>query len=585
VTTGATAPQRGRIAFAGLDFDRLARPALAVAVIASGLLLFHLTRGTSFWADDWSWIASRRGDTVNAFLAPYNGHLSLIPVAIYRLMFAVFGIGSYTPYRAVVIVLSLVVAVLVFTYARTRTGETVALLLATSMLFLGPGWQDTMWGFQIPWLLVCVAGIVALMLLERRTAPADAAACGLTLLAVCSTSLGLAFAIGIAVDLALTRRRWRDAWIVAIPLVLYVIWLLHYHPSAIDATAIPSIPLSIAKAAAASLSVLTGLSGVAPFEDTGASLTCGWPLVVIAAVLVLGRARTVRLPARAISLAATFAVFAASVSIAHGALATALTSRYIYVYCLLAALLAAELARGIRPSRLVLGSLCVLTLAAVISNVGSLRSAGAYLRNAGAATDGALTVLDLDHGGVTPNTPARVALYPFLKLSAGSYFDARRVLDTPAYTVAQLRHANSIAQSTADAQLLGDGDVTLATKPPAAEAAGASVQLGTTPSVLSSSNGAVARSGACVLFTPVGALAPGSVASATLRLGPGGLSVKAAAAAATVLFRRFSPTFTTLGTVSARGTAVVTIRRDAAPDSWYLQLSSIAPVRACTLRP
>lgn len=120
MTTGATSYRRTWLALARLDLDRLARPALAVAVIASGLLLLHLTRGTSFWADEWIWITTRRGNTADAFLAPYNGHLSLVPIAIYRLMFAVFGIGGYTPYRALVIGLSLVVAVLVFVYARSR---------------------------------------------------------------------------------------------------------------------------------------------------------------------------------------------------------------------------------------------------------------------------------------------------------------------------------------------------------------------------------------------------------------------------------------------------------------------------------
>ncbi len=579
MTAGATLYRRGWSAFVRLDLERLARPALAVAVIASGVLLFHLSRGTSFWADDWTWIATRRGNTVGTFLTPYNGHLSVVPIAIYRLMFALFGIGSYTPYRAVVIVLSLVVGVLVFVYARTRTGEFVALLLAVLMLFLGPGWQNTMWAFQIPWLVVCVAGILALMLLERGTRRADAGACALLVLAIGSTSLGLAFAVGIAVDLALSRGRWRDAWIVLIPLVLYAIWALYYHPNQVDLTAIPAVPVNLAEAAAAALSSLVGQSGILPFNGAGTSLTYGWPLLVLGLVLALRFARGALVRARTVSLAVTFAAFAASVSIVHGELAGALSSRYIYVYCLLATLLIAEIVRGVRPSRLAQATLGLVALVAVVSNIGNLRAQGSYIRQSGAITNGALTALDLDRNSVDPSTFARVALHTFVKLTARAYFDAERTLGSPAYTTAQLRTAAASAQTTADLQLLADDDVTLTsgTTPSIA-------QTGAAPPVLASTNGTVARAGSCIRFTPAAVLAPGSTASVSLIV-PGRLSVTAAATPATLSVRRFATTFTPLAAVSAQSSAVLTIRPDLSSSPWYLQLSSIAPVRVCALGP
>jgi hypothetical protein len=217
---------------------------------------------------------------------------------------------------------------------------------------------------------------------------------------------------------------------------------------------------------------------------------------------------------------------------------------------------------------------------AVVSNIGSLRGQGAYFRESGAVTNGALTGLDLDRGSVAPGTLARIALYPFQALTAHQYFDAERTLGTPAYTVAQLRHADATAQAAADSQLLGDGDVTL-TSAPAAVAAGPAAGA---PAILGSANGTVAHVGACVRFTPAAALAPGSAASISLIVVPGRLSVTAAHAPATVSMRRFAPTFTTLGTVAAGRSAAVSVRRDSASDPWYLQVSSIAPVQACTLR-
>jgi hypothetical protein len=332
------------------------------------------------------------------------------------------------------------------------------------------------------------------------------------------------------------------------------------------------------------LSALGGLSGIVPFNGPGTSLTYGWPLLVLVVVLVLWRAPTARPPARTISLAATFTAFVAAVSIVERELSgDVLSSRYIYVYCLLAALLMAEVGRGFRPSRPVQAALCAVTLAAVVSNIGNLRGQGAYFRQAGAQTNGALTGFDLDRGSVKGSTLARISLFPAAKLTAHDYFAAERTLGTPAYTLVQLRQLGGTAGSAADSQLLADGDVTLT---PAADPLGRARTIrsaGRPPSLVSSADLTAARAGSCLVFTPPAALAPGSVASATLNARPGRLWVKAGAAPATVSARRFAPTPTSLGSVAARGSAIVTVRRDAAPNPWYLELSSIAPVRACTL--
>jgi hypothetical protein len=580
VTTATTrARRRAELALARVDLDRLALPALAVAALASVLLLFHLTRDTSFWADDWTWITTRRGDDVNAFLSPYNGHLSLVPVAIYRLLFAAFGLDSYTPYRTLVIVLSVVVAALVFAYARTRVGGLLALLLAAAMLFLGPGWQQTMWGFQVPWLLVAAASIVALMLLDRGDRTGDVAACALILLAICSTSLAVAVAIGIAVEIAVNRRRWTDAWIVLIPLAAYAAWVVYYHPSQLDLTRITDVPLNLLEACAAALSDLIGLSGVSPSSQTGTSLTYGVPMLLLAAVLLARPSLRGRFNGRAITLLVTLVAFVASVTLAHDGLAGVLSSRYVYVYALFVVLLSAELGRGVRPTRIAQLALCVVVALAIVSNIGVLRGFGNYLRQSGEQTNGALAALDLDRASVAPGTLARVALYPFIKLSARSYFAAADALGTPAFTAEQLRHADASAQSAADVQLVADQTVVLRglTSRPAPS--------GTAPLVEGSSNGSAGRTGACIRFVPSAALGPGALGTLALTVAPGpaAISVGAADAPVTVSIDRFAPAFTALGTVRAGGTAAVLVRHDAATLPWHVQVQSLAPIRVCAL--
>lgn len=561
-----------------LELERFARPGLVLAVIASGLLIYHLNRGSSFSPDDWAWIATRRGNSLRTFLAPYNGHLSLIPIAIYRLMFAIVGIGSFVPYRLLLLVVASATGVVIFEYARHRVGEFCALLVATLLLFLGPGWNDIMQPFQIAWLIAVASGILALSLLDRRRGRTDAVGCVLILISIASTSVGVALAVGIAVDIALTRRRWRDAWIVGLPLLLYLIWAVHYHPSQIQLSLIPDVPLNLAETIAAALAGIVGLSGVTPTDLTGLSLTFGTPLLVLALAGVIVRVTAGWDWTRFLSLAAALVTFTLMTTLARS-FQSPFESRYMYVTCVLAALMAVEVARGLSARPRAQLALAVLALFALVSNAGVLRSAGGYFRQLESRTDATLGAVQLDRATVAPNTLlTQLPFYPLTAVTAGQYFAAERALGTPAYTDVQLQHARPVAQRAADAQLVTDGAVELA------GATAAPLPGGTASPLEGAANGAAARRGACVHFMPAAALAPGQASTLTLRLDPGRVSVTAGAAPATISVRRFAATFTALGTVQTSGSATVSVSRDRAPQPWHLQVQSFAPVRVCTLR-
>ena len=577
MTSSAQPDRRPALSLAGIELDRLALPGLVASVLASGFLLYHLTRGTSFYVDDWNFITGRRGDTVATFLAPYQGHLSVVPIAIYRLMFAAFGISSYAPYRALVIALSLIVGLLVYDYARHRVGDFIAMLTAALILFLGPGWQDTMWAFQIAWLLALGAGIAALIMLDRRTLATDIAACALTLAAICSTSFGVAFAIGIAADIALTRRRWRDAWIPAIPLLLYAIWALHYHPTGIQWSAITHLPSRLLQSAAGGAASLVGLSGTTPLDAHGTTLVFGVPLVALLALVAVGRALRGAFGARAITLVVVLVAFATLTTVGRS-FETPLVSRYVYVDAVLIALFCVELARGTRPATAIQAGLAVAALLAVISNVGVMRAAGAFLRQAGAQTDAALAVVELDRGHVPADTPIAVAEYPFMRLLTGQYARARSALGTPADTAGELLSTGAPAQASADRQLLLDGDARLS-RSPAVRTVAARAR------VVNVAGGVARSAGGCIAFVPTAAAAPGVTGAVTLSAGPGALVLRATGAPATVSVARFAPQLTELGGVAQGRAATLELGHVPAPGSWLVQLTSDAPVRACAPGP
>ena len=61
---------------------------LGLLLVVVGVWLLTLTRGTTLWVDEWQWALHRRGNDLDAFLQPHNDHLSLVPVAVYRVLFA-----------------------------------------------------------------------------------------------------------------------------------------------------------------------------------------------------------------------------------------------------------------------------------------------------------------------------------------------------------------------------------------------------------------------------------------------------------------------------------------------------------------
>ena len=559
------------------DLERSARWLLALATLASGLLLFHLTRGSSFWGDDWVWVTTRRTTTIHNLLAPYDGHLSVVPVAVYQVMFRVFGAGSYGPYRVLVIGLSLIVGLLVYAWSSPRVGRFPAMLVATLVLFDGPAWQDTMWAFQIGWVLALGFGIAALLMLERRTRRADIAACVLTFASIGSTSFGIAFAIGIAVDVAVSRRRWRDAWIPGIPLGLYALWALHYHPTGIKLSEITLVPGNVVQTFAGGAAGIVGLTNATALDPVANTLTFGAPLVVLLALASVRAITRRQFTGRAAALIVVLVVFSTLTTLGR-AFETPLVSRYIYPDCVLVALFVVELARGRRATGVTQAGLAVLALLAIIANVGVLRSGGQYLRAVGASTNADIAALDLGRGRIPSGYVAtQLPDYPFVSITAGSYYAARDAMGSPADSIAGLVHAPSGAQAAADGELIGEQSIVLSSGTSPASPAGAP------PPVITNAAGASGQRGSCTLFRPSQALPAGATSSVTLRMPPGALRITAGDSPVAVAAARFGPTTIALGTVGPGRSAIVLFRHDAAPQFWRLTLQTGAPATACTL--
>ena len=553
--------------------------AIAALLLAGALVLAHLARGQTFYADEWDWILNRRDGGLRTFLAPHEQHLSLVPLIVYRLLFAVAGIRHYWPYLAVVIAAPLVCAGLVYAYAAPRVGSLFALLTAALVLFFGPGSIDFLWPFQMACLFSVSCAIGALIALDRR---ADIVASVLMGVALASAGPGLAVALGLAVEMVWTRGR-RGLWMAAVPLGLFALWWIFYQQAGVLRDSVLHVASFMANAAATTAAGLAGLLSVDVTTDTSTFRMWGPVLLVLAVGALVWRLRqsgTVR--PRVVALLVMVLGFWLITALGRGAFQAGILvlsetgdeSRYTYIGAVLVVLLAVELARGWKPSARVAVPVAAVLVAAIISNLGVLRQQAQYLRNSGAATAAYLGTLDMTRSVVSPGFASAGFLLGIVQ--AGQYFAAERALGSPAWSPSKLARADDGVRQAADLQLIAIHRF-------AFEAAREQVAPGPAPTVDPGGGGAL-PSGQCLrVRAPLpGAGAAGSVA---FTVPPSGVEVVADGGSAAVAVRRFSTRFDPLGTLTAGMPAILRIAADQAPQPWHLLVTPTEAATVCGLRP
>jgi hypothetical protein len=558
-----------------LESSRLAWIALALLLAVTAVFLLRETRGNTFWVDEWDWALRRRGDDIGTFLRPHNEHLSLVPLVLYRILFATAGMPDYAPYRVMGIGAHLLVVLLLFVYARRRIGGLPALLAASVMLLLGPAWQDIIWPFQVGTLISLAAGIGALLALDREDRLGDLLACALLTLTLASSGIGLPVVIGVAVELA-WRRRLRAAWIVAFPVALYALWWLGYQQSALDRHNIVLTPGYAVDSAASALSALTGLAG--PVNGDG-SVTLGWgrPLLVVAAAAVIWRlGRIAPVPARVWALLAMAVSFWLLTGLRRAQISTPYESRYLYVSGLFLLLVAVELARGVPWTRRALAVATAVTVAIVVANFGDLRDGARYLHAQAPQERAVLGALELTRQTVDPDaTLGRFPGYPFVVIPAGLYFAAADELGSPAMSAAEIAAAPEDSRRLADVQLhdlLGVETVPGAV-PPGDEGP---------PAIDAETAGSTVRRGSCLRFEPDASRPPGVTPALDVTVPESGLLIRALGGPVTVSARRFAIAFAVpLGTVT--GAATLRIDRDLSRAPWHVRTAPAAAVDVCGL--
>jgi hypothetical protein len=237
---------------------------LGAAMVVATAFYLHIGRDTTYFAEEWVYFSS--GVDSAKLVDPLNGHLLIVVMGLYNLVFQTIG-DSYLAIRLLALGLELLAVGLFFHLLRVRIGPWAALPLAVLFLFFGPGW-GVVWGPPgILNMTASSAGFGMLIMLERHTLKRDVAACALLTIAVGTFGLGVVFAVAAAADVWLRGQaeRWKRAWVVAIPILLYLIWEVwarSAHPESADRTKLSNIGHAPEVVAESFGGVATALIGV-----------------------------------------------------------------------------------------------------------------------------------------------------------------------------------------------------------------------------------------------------------------------------------------------------------------------------------
>lgn len=541
---------------------------LCFALLASGVLLLSLSSGLTFFQDTWAFLIQRRGFSAADFLSPHNEHIVVIPVAINKLLLAIFGMTSAVPEFVVLTLLLLGTAGVLFIYVRRRIGPWPALIAAVLLLFIGPAWQVLLWPFEVGFVGAALAGIAMLLALDRDDQAGDIAACVFLTISIGFSDLGVAFAVGAAIDILLRRksRGWRRVYVAAIPLLLYALWYVtwgrHTNEHHLSLHNILASPPYVLNGLAGSIDSLLGLGmlNINGVDDP----VWGRPiLIALIAALIYRQARRPGFSPRLWPVAASAATFWLLAAFNYFPGREPTSSRYMHTGAVFILLLAADLLVGIRIGRQALLLAGAIALAAVAANLVILKEGKDWLAQQTTLTRADLAAIEISRKTVSPNfdlTPEIAGTPSLINVEAGRYLEDVREFGSPAYSTTELTNAPEDARKQADIVLVHALPVTTEIK-----------------------TGAAGR--AVVLRRPCTTV-PGGAGPSTppLPVRPGVINIKLGTGApGTIRLRRFAVSEYPYGVggISGGSTAVVRIPSDRNARPWFLQVEASQSAEVC----
>jgi hypothetical protein len=274
-TAPATAPAPAVRGVAARSFtkDAAADWVFVGVVVLTAWWYLRVSRGHSFLRDDWQ--VAERSLSFGDLFEPYNGHLSVVPLAIYRVMLGEFGMETYTPERLLGSTSLLGLGVALFLFARSRVGAPVALVVAVSVLWLP---TTNLTPFLSNFHFALVGAVVCAAALPSRDRRSDVVVSLALAFSFLNSGVAVAVAAACAAHALMDRAR-LSRWVaIAVPSLLWVWWwlALGQQPRAPGSPSIGEGLGDVVEGAFGSFSALTW-----DWPVGGAVLLAGWVALLV----------------------------------------------------------------------------------------------------------------------------------------------------------------------------------------------------------------------------------------------------------------------------------------------------------------
>jgi hypothetical protein len=274
LVTAAEREQHGRVGQVGaIKKEAGADWLFAGVIVVTAWWYLRVSHTQSFVRDDLQ--VPARSLSFGDLFEPYNGQLSVVPLAIYRGLLGEFGLETYTPYRLLGISSLLCLGIALFLLARSRVGAPVALVVAVSVLWLP---TTTLTPFLANFHIALVCAVVCAAVMPSVDRRSDIVMGVALAVALATSSVGVAVAAACAVHAVMFRPR-PSRWIaVAVPSLLWVVWwrTLGNQPGPPNSPTILSALDDVADGVFGSFGALTGGWWVG-----GAVLLAGWVILLV----------------------------------------------------------------------------------------------------------------------------------------------------------------------------------------------------------------------------------------------------------------------------------------------------------------
>jgi len=349
---------------------------LAALAVCAAILL--LTRGYTFYFDEWAFILTAPDWTATTYLQPHNGHPAMLTRLIYSALLATVGLRSYLPYMAVLLALHATTTVLLFELVRRRAGDLVGIASAALLLVIGSGWENLLWAFQMSFVGSVACGLGMLVGLESSARWRMPVVTALLTASVMFSAVGLFFGIVAGVRLiATSERRLELMWLVPVA-IAFAAWFLTFGLHNAESGS----PAPTRNIAGLPLYTLWGLgASVAGLIGEGGWL--GIPLLVLAAAAVGFTWWRVGFDSFALGVALALVAFYVVAGLARGQTGYEQSGagRYVYVGAVFWLILLGDAARRVpwrgtwRPALAALLFLSCFNSGAVLVEFGTAKAA------------------------------------------------------------------------------------------------------------------------------------------------------------------------------------------------------------------